>query len=471
MGGVYTEPGIQVVQVSDSTLGAPAIPPLLPVVVAEGPAYMQFFDQVLQRSKTQNYDVLPSTTVTSILRVGNTRGAADYVQGTDYQLTAPNEITWLNSGNSPSAGYQYYISWEARPEASQYQPQIISGFDQLQAAYGGHFMLDPSHNTVINPVGLGGYLMLEAGAQTIICLQVEPGGLIGTTPTGSYVVSDSDWTAALDLLVDVPSAYRIVPISEDLPVHAALIDHVLTYSDPFEGLERRGMLPYNSGATTMTELINYYSARATGIGQRRIDLLAPGDPGAVTKVLSDGNTYSLDGSYLAAALAGAAAIIPIWRSLTRLPIYNFQALSWPAGLRPRRQQLNLIAPNGVMILEQPGGTGNAIQVRHQLTTSYPLLTDREDSLVTQGDYCAKYLRAILSPMIGKYNINADLMHRLTIKANRAFQTTLPKLAGINGGGVTTMAQVDGEPDQIAANFWVKLAPPFNRLNLTLVLGV
>ena len=170
------------------------------------------------------------------------------------------------------------------------------------------------------------------------------------------------------------------------------------------------------------------------------------------------------GQFIAAAYAGLEASMPLYQSKTRATSGVFQELT---GVQLTRSEKNKLAECGVMIFEQPAGAGTNIICRHQLSTNMDSAEYRENSVLACKDYVAKYLRGILDVYIGKYNITADTISKVTGSINAGL-STLAKEGYILEGTLRGLAQDELNPDTLIVDVEIKVPYPCNYIKLTII---
>ncbi len=421
-------------------------------------------------NSTNWVDVLPSTEVTLISRIYNISSSGtqvDIPSTGNWELATPNVIRWTNGGpNVPENGTLYYVDYEARPEAMQYDKTFISNFDDLKTAYVGDLMklVSGGEPAVINPVYLGAYIVLESGAPGVYVIQVEP------ADKESYdVVMATDIATALEKCSFIEDAYYIVPMTSDSIAVGSTITHCTVNSTIEERKERVTFVNLDipapnafSGIFSTAEL-DAAIAECKALADKRVRV-----PFAVsaTKVLSDGNLYTLGAEYVCAAMAGLAAALPVYKSLTRQKLYNFVDLNYVTKLS--RYSKNKLAEAGYIVLEQPGGSGGAIVIRHGVTTKMDNVADREHSIVTIADYVAKYIRSSLEGYIGVFNIDGTLITKVNGTITACFNT-LTRANVIVGHKIGSLAQDADNPDTLLIDLSIKPPYPCNYINIKLLI--
>jgi len=463
----YREPGVYI-DIINNRPNTGATPTLYPMIIGEGPAFFDFDSKPIVRDEDSLIDTLPSTKVTAITEVYTVIGGTKKVINADnnYSLSGDNKIEWAQtSSEKPTDDTTYYVSYEARPELMQYACTFISSYDELESAYGGHFMKVESKGeaNVVNPLALGIYLALESGAAGVYAVQVEPSN------KDTYgVVMATDILESLERAAVVEGAYYLVPMTSDTTAVGATITHVNTMSDPLERLERVCFV--SMGVDAPENAITGFSSAevATAVskvsGIQDFHVRTP-FVSHVTKVLSDGLTYDLPGEYVCAALAGLSAVIPTQRSLTRQKLYSFVDLKYARSLR--RIYKNMLAEAGFIVLEQPGPSGSPISIRHGITTKTDSVQDREHSIVTIRHYVAKYLRNSLEGYIGKFNIDNFLKTKVDGTLTACKNYLIDKKI-LNDFIVKSIMQDTDNPDTLL--IVISILPPYpcNYIDITLI---
>jgi len=464
----YREPGVYL-ELINARPNTGFLPSMIPVIIAEGPAFLDLEGISVTRSAVLT-DVLPYTKVTAITRIYTK--AADGVETTiaaaaNYALTSPNIITWQEAGPAkPATGVVYYVDCEIRPEAIQYEKTFISSFADLTAAYVGDLMKTTSGGAVdtVNPIYTGVFLALESGAPGVYAIQVEP-----ANKTTYAVVIATDIAGSLDRASFIPDAYHLAVMTADSTATGALITHCTSMSGIEEKRER--VCYVNLGIANPAAASGIFSsaeldtaiAEAAAISDKRVR--APFIT-KVTRVFSDGVTRELGCEYFCAALTGLASMLPVKRALTRQKLFNFVEVKHVVQLV--RAAKNNLAQAGFMIIEQPGGVGSAAVIRHGTTTKMDNLADREHSVVTIADYTAKYLRSSLEGYIGKENITAMLLTKVTGTITSCFNF-LKREEILEKTTIGKILQDEDNPDSLLIDANIKPYYPCNYINIKLLI--
>lgn len=462
----YREPGVYT-ELINARPNTGFLPSLVPLIIGEGPKFFDHEGVAITRSLESDHDMLPSSKVTTINRVYTLDGGLEVNIEADgnYSLTGDNFLTWDSEApDKPTEGSVYYVDYEARPEEIQYERTFVTSFDEL-TAYGNQLMKVESggEEVAVNPVYMGAYLALEAGAPGVYILQVEP------SDKETYeVIMATDINEALDKASFIEDAYYIVPMTGDSTAVGSVVTHCNTMSTVEERKERVAFVsvdledPVASNGIFSTIELEEAALKVSSLNNKRVRV--PFVTKA-SKILSDGNLYDLTGEYVCAALAGLAAYLPVQRALTRQRIFNFVELMHVVKLS--RLNKNNMAEAGFMVLEQPGGPGSAITIRHGVTTKMDNIADREHSVVVIADYVAKYLRSSLEGYIGVYNIDDFLKTKVSATITGCFNLLFRKNV-LNGANLISILQDQDNPDTLLIDLSILPPYPCNYIDIKIL---
>lgn len=377
-----------------------------------------------------------------------------------------SQTIYIRRNRKPAEGSTYYVELiypvNTQNTPNQYKPCLINLLEDVNTYYGGVTMYTDHTGSAktINKLGLGLYLAKQNGAGLVYGLQVPYDSSSKSAP------DQFDYAESLSILQGVETAYRIVPMDLDNSITNSLINHVNQMSSPEEKSERRLFAGYqdNGSISTFADLQKNVGEFAKSISNERVGIISSYD---VTIVLPDGTVVSPpeggSAPYLCAALAGAESALPLYQSLTRATITGFDKLQDRVTML--RSQKNMLAAYGVILLEQPGGTGSAIVVRHGLTTNMDTIQTRENSITTIKDYTGKLLRNALDKYIGKESITFESLVRMRATIDSVLDSLIESKI-IVSGEVENLQQSESNPDSVILN--VKILPPYpcNYINIT-----
>lgn len=523
----YLEPGIYVNYDASGRGSIGGTPYLIPVIMGSGPRYLKTIVPVVRGTATSDkldYEV-KGVSDFSVLRIGRNSTSKDYYSDVtiaetmdykniesldsnkelglkrpaeDYTLSVDSDgkilVNWVASvtedqiitdptyatetsgqyeeetvyirrNRKPSEGSTYYVELiypvNKYNTPEQYKPRLVNLLEDVNSMYGGVTMYTDhtGKTTTINKIGLGLYLAKYNGAGLVYGLQV-PYDSLKSAP------DQFDYAESLSVLQGVQNAYRIVPMDLDNNITNSLINHVNQMSSPEEKCERRlfAGCQDNGQVTTFSDLQRVVGEFAKNIRNERVGIVSTYD---VTIVLPDGSVINPpDGGsapYICAALAGAEASLPVYQSLTRASIAGFERITDRVNLL--RSQKNMLAEYGLILLEQPGGAGSPITIRHGLTTNMDTIQTRENSITTIKDYTGKLLRSALDKYVGKENITFESLVRMRATVDSVLDSLIHSKI-IVAGEVESLQQVESSPDSVILS--VKILPPYpcNYINVT-----
>lgn len=454
----YKEPGVIINQRKNQSYTS-GVGSYLPIcVVGSGLSTIKKIFKVVKDSEA--YSVIRDdngniVSFSSIIRIGNTEKATDYNVGThmdDYTRasqsiggTLVDVILWgTELGDiKPVTGNTFYAEVEFVPSAAHYELQIMTSKEQVQKEYG----LDVNGG-VINNIALGAIIALE-NTSMVYTLKVVKAGA---------TVTAAELQVGLDKLRGEKDAYRIM--MADVPaddLNLAVVNHVRTMSDPIEGSERVTLLAKTQSATTATEVASLVGGYAAALNDFRVAVVYPD---RAKRKLSDGVEYSLTGQFLAIALASMKAAGRPEQSYTEKQILNFTEL---VGVKMTRAEKNLVAEQGVMILEQ-NRRGEPITVRHGVSTDMSSIQMRELSVTELADYVSRVLRPVLRQYKGK-NITRSLVTRIEGSVNSTLAELIKNGHVLDESKVASIQQLVDSPDSIAIEILIKVPYPCNYITV------
>lgn len=448
----YLEPGAYSKTISKRPLTGSGGPSILPLVIGTGTNELRT-TEVLVRGEGA-FDVLPLAAI-QIISIGFTSKKADFTLGSDYELdeTNKNRINWIDgeSAKAPSAGESYTVTYTYEVPEDNYNPAIIAGIEKLESRYG----LDIQENGEINNLVTAGKILFEMGVSEAIFIQV---------PVAGSTVNASDYSKALEKHAQfIEEAWRIIPVDCSDEINAVIDGHIKKCSSYEERKERCAVYSKEAAdkLTTAEDVLSKVGGLADSKDNERISTVYPA---SATKTMSNGEVRVLGGQFIAAMYAGLEFSMPLYQSKTRASSAVFNEL---LGVQLLRTEKNRLAEKGVIIFEQPNGAGTNIVCRHQLTTNMDSAETRENSVLACKDYSAKYIRGIMEAYIGKYNITADLITKITGSINSAF-VTLANEGYITEGALLALYQDEYNPDSLIVEIRIKVPYPCNYIKLTII---
>lgn len=448
----YLEPGVYSKTVSKRPLTGNQGPSILPLIIGTGATELRATEVIIRGS--ENFDTLPLKAA-QIISVGYTTKRADFTAGTDYELDSdnPTRINWLQEeeAKAPAENETYTVTYTYNVSDDQYLPYVASSREAFTARYGA----DVLENGEINNISLAGNILFDSGVTEFIVIQVECEG---------DTVTSNDYSVALDKHAQfIEDAWRIIPVDCLDGVNAVIDGHIKKCSSYEERKERCAVYAKEGSdkLTTAADVISTVGGLADSKVNERVSVVYPA---SATRELSNGEVRALGGQFIAVMYAGLEFSQPLYQSKTRSSSGVFNEL---LGVQLTRTEKNRLAEKGVMIFEQPNGPGTNIICRHQLTTNMDSAEFRENSILACKDYTAKYLRGILDTYIGKYNITADLITKITGSVNSAFVNLISE-GYITEGSLVALYQDEYNPDCLIMEVQIKVPYPCNYIKLTIV---
>jgi hypothetical protein len=291
--------------------------------------------------------------------------------------------TYARAGSEPNTGDFYYVSYE---QTKQYDANGLT----TAAVYTNEQNVINSTGslTINNKLGLAAHLAFLNGATAIILLQIEK-------TSGGTDAPDSRYIAGIDYF------------NEPLPgnVRPVLIEPITTSSNVITYLKTSNII--QSGIRYGNEHMSYFGfalntspttaqmyAKAINC-ERMIAIYPDGGITTLTDALGNDVEYLVDGSLLAAAVAGrdVSPAFDVAEPITKKPITGITRLYRRLDSVTAAQTANA----GITLLEELAA---GIQIKFGLTTDVSSVLTRTPSIIRTKDFVQRGARAILSPYIG-----------------------------------------------------------------------
>jgi len=313
--------------------------------------------------------------------------------------------TYNKSGNTPSVGEFYYVTFTVAKTAADMAIQIFTNAADAYTAYG-------QPNTT-NRLSLGIQLMTQNGTQTFGAIQVPK-------QTGLNTASDNAFISAIQTLtVNLPGTTQkanvIVPLSTSPTVHQFLSRQLITQATIRYKGEGIGFVGYSQYTTAAQAIAN-----ATGLANSR--MIAVGNPVAGLQI-TDSQTgiaveYAISGEFMAAALAGLNTnpANDVATSLTNQELVGFTRLL----IRYDDATMNNMAAQGLVLLTDNNG---ALNIRHYKSTDPSNPITSEPTCTTITDYVRQQFRADLKQFIGRKLVDS-LVNDITAVCNARLRSLI-----------------------------------------------
>jgi len=294
--------------------------------------------------------------------------------------------TYNKGGSEPAIGDSYYISLEYAK--ADYKPNVYLNFRDVISNFGDL--------NVENRLTLASNLAFLNGAPAVALVQVKKG-------TDGLQANDSDYLSAMDSLEN-PMDGDIRPnimvcLTTSKPVIQYMKKHVEKVSSTRYALERTGVYGYAIG-TTPESAQDFSKSLKT---ERLIGVYPDGAIVALTDALGREVETAVDGSFLAAALAGLACnpSFDVATPLTRKSMVGFRRLFRKLDAVSANQS----ATAGLTVLTENQA---AIQIRQAVTTDMSNVLTREPSIVFIKDYVQQQTRFVLDPFIAEKFLSSKI---------------------------------------------------------------
>lgn len=392
---------------------------------------------------TTNLTGITASVDTSKVKVATTAGDnTDLLigAGTSNSILGFIDGSFVVTPKEPAPGKLYSANYEyAKVSATDFKPTFFFSMDQVTAAYG-----DVSDT---NTLSTAAEIVFQHGASAVCLIQVDPAD-------GPLV---QQFRKGIDKLDAVSGINFIVPLNPDPTLYSYLSAHVNNSSSITERKERMGIVGLG-GSPTTAQITGY----ATALNSKRMVLVYP--PSATRFVGTNQTVSTLDGSFLAAAVAGLATnqAFDVATPLTRKEIIGFQEI--PDTLT--RAEKNLIASNGVLLIETVGGIS---RVRQQLTTDPSTRANSEITIVEIVDFTASSMRQLLEAIFIGQKILLDTPAQVRSVITAVLQN-LVQAEIITAFQNVTASVNNTDPTQIDVSFQISPVFPLNFILITFSLS-
>lgn len=292
--------------------------------------------------------------------------------------------TYNKSGDEPNIGDFYYVTFDKTKQFDTNgltEAKIYTVENDVYA--------DTGPLTINNKIGMAAHLAFLNGAQAVALLQIQK-------TTGGDDAPDSRYIAGIDYFNEPMQANVRPVLMQPVTTSTSVLTYLKTSNTIQSGIryanERYsyfGFANNTSPATAQTAARAYNSERMTA--------LYP--DGAVTTLTDElGNTveYLVDGSIMAAAIAGrdVSPAFDVAEPLTRKPIVGFTRLFRRLDSVTAAQTAN----SGITLFEELAA---GMQIKFALTTNVSSVLTRTPSIIRTKDSIQRGARSALAPYIGK----------------------------------------------------------------------
>jgi hypothetical protein len=359
--------------------------------------------------------------------------------GTSNSILGFTDGALVTGPKEPAAGKNYSVDYEYAKVAADYAVRFFFNMDDIVKEHG-------EVNTT-NTLSLGSEIVFQHGASAVALVQVNPAD--GAVP--------QQFRKAIDKLASVKGINIVVPLSTDTTLFSYISNHVNTSSALTERKERTAIVGLSGSPSVSTVM-----AQAQALNNKRMVLVYP--PSATRFVGTNTTESTLDGSFLAAALAGirTSTSFDVAEPLTRKEIVGFNNI--PDTLL--RSEKNQLGSAGVCVIETVSGI---FRVRQGLTTKVTTVDSREYSVVEIIDFVGVSMRDLLEAIFIGQKILADTPSQIRSTINAVLNDLVSREIIVSFKDI--QASINNiDPTQIDVQF--KIAPvfPLNYILITFSLS-
>lgn len=288
-----------------------------------------------------------------------------------------NAIYWIST--PPAASTALEVQFYIPKVDSDYLPKFFYNFNDVVAEYGQ----DIANYSLVS----GAYGAFAGGAYVIICVQVDP-VLWATGSAGKKTCIDNALKSLEKYHISI--IVPMDPVNDDTSKISYYLEHVSRMSSMLERKERMAILSVDERsskipvASWQTLMSAFNVSASSGLEPKRIMVIHPGS----SYVIYNGVTYTFDGTYNAAVLAGimVSKNYDEATSMTRKMLPTVSSLLLEEYSRAEK---NSLTSYGVTVIEMKDGL--AI-VRRSLTADGSSVASQEPSIVRSFDRVVKELR-------------------------------------------------------------------------------
>ena len=206
---------------------------------------------------------------------------------------------------------------------------------------------------------------------------------------------------------------------------------------------------------------------SSSIGSRRMVHVWPD----VLEAQTGNSVEKVPGFYACVAVGALITGLPSQQGFTNLTLSGFLGFEHSSRYF-KESDLNTIAGGGTFILAQEG-EGQALFIRHQLTTDTSTIQFQELSITKNVDFAAKFIRNNYKSFIGVYNVTDATLDEIKSRAKALITflqetTRQPRIGGvIRSGTLTRASESETQPDTVLLTFRCNFPVPLNNIDIDL----
>ncbi len=298
---------------------------------------------------------------------------------------------------------------------------------------------------------------------TVNTLETAPAGTDGVIGAGDFDYACSKITnIRTNIIVPITHGFSSADIRN---IRLLVQTHVDNMSTHDQKMERVGIVsgPINEGlfggSSILSNIIDASKANAEELVDSRMIYIAPT---SVFKFDSANNiTLILDGSFLAAALAGLLSSYDAAEPATRKGLTGFLGL----GLSLSRSDMNDMASSGITVIVNDRGK---LRVRHGLTTDTTSAETQEISVVRLIDYTSETVRAALESVYVGKKLLRESTDEIASTTNVLLKRLIEDRIIYNAKNIRAKID-DTEPRQVNVKFDLRPIYPLNWIEITIAI--
>jgi hypothetical protein len=299
--------------------------------------------------------------------------------------------TYNLSGNEPAVGDFYYITYK---ETKQFDDTgILEGklYTSEKDA-----LADTGALTSTNKLGMAAHLAFLNGAAAVALLQIQKTTGTDDAPSSRYIAGIDYFNEPMTS-GDRPSL--MIPLTSNQTVLNYLKNSNTIQSSIRYANERMSYFGFATG-TSPSSAMAYARALAN---ERMIGIYPDGAITTIVDELGFETEYLVDGSVLAAAVAGRDTnpAFDVATCLTNKPIVGFTRLYRRLDSVTSAQ----VANSGLTLLQEKAAN---ILIKYGVTTDTSSVLTREPAVIRIKDYIQKGTRNALEPYIGQKNLSQSV---------------------------------------------------------------
>jgi hypothetical protein len=345
----------------------------------------------------------------ALIQIGNGTANASLGFTAGTQVVGPKEPAYLTTYS-----FTYGTPKVTTLTQDDYGPTLYTDLTSLVASYGP---VATTNDLPGSPYSVANTLPL--GAQIVFTNSANTGGIMAVQCNPADGTPLAQFQAALNKLAGVPGVNIVVCLTPMSLLYPSILAHVVNCSQPLDGLFRTAMIGFDPTTTTITSAVSQAEGMAASGNGRRI--LMPW-PASVNIALANNTNAQLDGSFLAAAIAGLRinGNNDVATPLLRQQLYPFTTAATNL-LRTDKLELR---DGGVTVVELQNGL---VRITEDTTTDRSTIDNQEFSVTEIVDFVATTCSTLLNSIF----IGVKILSNTTSIVTATVQVLLNNLIALN----------------------------------------